>query len=252
MPDSLGAGTLVLIAFIAYATSVFHSVGGFAGGLLLTICLAPILGVKATIPVAAVALVVSNVTRVWVFRRSIDWRVFGAVFSVALPGIVAGAVLYVELPVHWVALLLGVFLVVTVPLRRYFARRNYRVGLNGLRAAALPYGLISGTTMGAGLMLAPFLLGAGLAGIRLIAVVAALGLGLNLTKTVVFGVSPLLSGELALTGVLIGLCTIPGAYTGRWIVDHTPIRVHTLFMEGFILCGAAYFLWVAAAPLLGR
>jgi len=250
MPESLTIGMLALIALIAYGTSLFHSVGGFAGGLLLAICLAPILGVKATIPVTATAMVVSNVTRVWVFRHAIDWRVFSAVFLVALPGIVVGAVLYIELPAHWVALLLGLFLIVTVPLRRYVNKRNYRVGLNGLRVAAVPYGLISGTTMGAGLMLAPFLLGAGLTGVRLIAVVAALGLGLNLTKTAVFGFSPLLTTELAFTGLLIGLCTIPGAYTGRWVVNHTPIRIHTVFMEGLILSGAAYFLWIATSDLI--
>ncbi|MDH3714658.1 MAG: sulfite exporter TauE/SafE family protein [Gammaproteobacteria bacterium] len=249
MLDSLTLGTLVLIACIAYGTALFHSVGGFAGGLLLMICLAPILGVKATIPVAAVAMVISNVTRVWVFRHAIDWQVFAAVFSVALPGIVLGAVLYIELPTHWVALLLSLFLLVTVPLRRYVNKHNYRVGLNGLRVAALPYGIISGTTMGAGLMLAPFLLGAGLAGVRLIAVVAALGFGLNLTKTVVFGFSPLLTTDLAFTGLLIGLCTIPGAYTGRWVVSNTPIRIHTVVVEGFILSGAAYFLWVTLTGL---
>jgi len=249
MLESLPLGTLVLIACIAYGTALFHSVGGFAGGLLLMICLAPILGVKATIPVAAVAMVISNITRVWVFRHSIDWQVFAAVFFVALPGIVLGAMLYIELPTHWVALLLGAFLIITVPLRRYVNKHNYRVGLNGLRMAAVPYGFISGTTMGAGLMLAPFLLGAGLAGVRLIATVAALGFGLNLTKTVVFGVSPLLTTDLALTGLLIGSCTIPGAYTGRWILNHTPIRIHTLFIEGFVLCGGVYFLWVALPGL---
>ena len=41
--DQLNHQTLVLVAVIAYGTAVCHSVGGFAGGLLLTIGLAPIL-----------------------------------------------------------------------------------------------------------------------------------------------------------------------------------------------------------------
>jgi uncharacterized membrane protein YfcA len=250
MPESLSTGTLVLIACIAYCTALFHSVGGFAGGLLMTICLTPILGVKATIPAVAVAMVISNVTRVWVFRHAIDWRVFAAVFFVALPGIVLGAVLYIELPRHWIALLLGLFLIVTVPARRYANKHNYRVGLNGLRVVAVPYGIVSGTVMGAGLMLAPFLLGAGLTGVPLIAVVASLGLGVNLTKTAVFGISPLLTLDLALTGLMIGLCTIPGAYTGRWIVSHTSIRIHTVVVEALILAGAVYFLWIAVPGLM--
>jgi uncharacterized membrane protein YfcA len=241
----LQPATILLIAVIAYGTAVFHSVGGFAGGLLLTICLAPILGVKESVPVTATALILSHCTRAWVFRRAIQWRIVAAVFVSALPGIVLGAIVYVRLPVHWVAAVLGIFLAVTVPLRRVLHSRNFKVGLGGLSAAGVPYGLISGTTIGAGMMLAPFLLGAGLFGEQLIAVVAALGLGLNLTKTVVFGISPLLTPSLALQGLLIGLCTIPGAYTGRWIVKNTPIRIHTLFMEAFVLTGAGYFLWQA-------
>lgn len=245
-PENFELVTLLLVVLIAYGTAVFHSVGGFAGGLLLTVGLAPILGVKETVPIVATAMVVSNLTRVWAFRRWVDWRAFTAIFTMALPGIILGAVLYIKLPAHYIALLLGVFLIVTVPLRRYFESRNFKVGTGGLRMIAVPYGLVSGTTMGAGMMLAPFLLGAGITGERLVAVVAALGLALNSTKTVVFGISPLLDASMALKGLLIGLCAMPGAYTGRWIVTSTPVRIHTVFMEGFLLCGAGYFLWKAA------
>ncbi len=247
--ENLDLATVALVAAIAYASAVFHSVGGFAGALLLTIGLAPVLGIKETIPVTAVAMIISNSTRCFAFRGWVPWPAFFAIFTAALPGIILGATLYITLPVHYIALVLGTFLAITVPLRHYFKRHNFEVGLNGLRAVAVPYGFVSGTVMGAGLMLGPFLLGAGIVGEHLIALIAALGLGLNITKSVVFGVSPLLDLSLALKGVAIGLCTMPGAYTGRWIVRHTPIRIHTAFMELFILCGASYFLWQAAAGL---
>ena len=238
--------TILLIILAAFGTAVFHSVGGFAGGLLLAICLAPILGVKETVPVTAAAMIISNMTRVWVFRQSVNWRVFTVVLGTALPFMILSAVIYISLPVSVVALLLGVFLMLSVPLRRVMDRRDFKVSSRGLALAAVPYGLIAGSTFGAGMMLAPFLLGAGLAGEYLIGTVAALGFGLNFTKAVVFGFSPLLTGDLLFKGVVIGLCTIPGAYVGRWIVRKTPLRIHNRFMEGFILCGSAYFLWVAA------
>ncbi len=244
--ENLEPGIYVLIAAIAFGTAVFHSVGGFAGGLMLAICLAPILGIKETVPVTAAAMIVSNSARIWVFRHSVNWRAFLCIFTAAVPGIVAGAVFYVTLPVHHVALLLGGFLIVTLPLRRYLKARNLRVGLRGLAIAGMPFGLISGTTFGAGIMLAPFLLGAGLLGESLVATVAALGFSINVTKTLVFGFSPLLTQTLAFQGALIGLCAVPGAYVGRWLLRRSPIRVHTLILETLILCGAAYFLWQAA------
>ena len=243
----LDALAMVLIVLAAFGTALIHSVGGFAGGLMLAICLAPILGVKETVPVAATAMVISNINRVWAFRHTVDWRAFASVFGAATPFIALSAFVYIKLPVHIVAIMLGLFLAAMVPLRRYMAKHDFKVGPRGLAMVAVPYGLISGSTFGAGMMLAPFLLGAGLFGEHLIGTVAAIGFGLNLTKTAVFGLSPLLDGPLLIKGAVIGLCTVPGAYVGRWIVRNTPIRVHTLYMEAFILAGASYFLWQAAA-----
>lgn len=241
----LDALSMVLIVLAAFGTAVFHSVGGFAGGLLLAICLAPILGVKETVPVTATAMIISNSNRMWAFRHSVDWRAFASVFGAAVPFIILSAIVYISLPVRVVALVLGSFLILAIPLRRHMSRREFRVGPRGLALVAVPYGLISGSTFGAGLMLAPFLLGAGLVGEHLVATVAALGFGLNLIKAAVFGYSPLLDQPLLIKGIVIGLFTIPGAYAGRWIVRRTSIRVHTHFMEVFILCGAIYFLWEA-------
>ena len=140
---------LILALAAAFGTAVFHSVGGFAGALLLAICLAPIIGVKETVPVTATAMVISNCTRVWVFRKSVDWRAFLAIFGTATPFIILSAVIYISLPVVIVALVLGVFLVLSVPLQRTMSHLNVKVRKKGLAAAAVPYGLLSGSTFGA-------------------------------------------------------------------------------------------------------
>ena len=163
--------------------------------------------------------------------------------STALPGIVIGAVIYVYLPVAAVAVILGVFLILSVPLRRLLAGRNFKVGLRGLALAGSGYGLASGTVIGAGLLLGPFLLGAGVVGESLVGVVAAFGLTVNLTKTAVFGVGELLNPQFALAGVLIGLFTVPGAYTGRWLVQRASLSRHTVLVETLLVAGGGYFLY---------
>ena len=55
--------TRVLVAISAFDTALFHSVAGFAGALLLSVCLAPLIGVKEVIPVVALAMIISNVNR---------------------------------------------------------------------------------------------------------------------------------------------------------------------------------------------
>lgn len=236
---------VVLVALAAFSSAVFHSFSGFAGGLVLAVMLAPLLGIKETVPVVATALIISNVARIWAFRKSVAVKEYLAVFLAALPFIVLSAYVYVSLPVGAVALVLGIFLLISIPLNRVLKKKEIKVGLRGLALAGVPYGIVSGSTFGAAVILAPFLIGAGLAGEMMIGTVALLGFSLNVTKTIVFGMSPLLTNELALTGVLVGLCTMPGAYVGRWLVRNTSMRVHAQFMEVFIACGGLLFLYEA-------
>ena len=235
--------TLVLVAISAFATALFHSVAGFAGALLLSVCLAPLIGVKEVVPVVALAMIISNTNRTLLFRRQINWRAYAAIMITGLPGIIFGAIVYLYLSVKAVALVLGCFLLITIPLRRYLKKRNYYVGLRGLSAAGVVYGLVSGTVFGGGMILGPFFLGAGIVGEGLVGLVAALGLTLNITKTLVFGAGELLNSRLISLGVVVGICTIPGGLLGKLIVRNSKVQVHTLVVETLMFFGGCYFLY---------
>jgi len=239
----LDALTLVLVALAAFSTALFHSVAGFAGALLLSVLLAPLIGIRAVVPVVAFAMIISNINRIFLFRDAIDWKAYRAIMVTGLPGIIAGAIVYLYLPVKAIAIVMGCFLLISIPLRRVFKKRNYKVGYRGLSAVGVVYGLISGTVFGGGMILGPFFLGAGIVGQSLVGVVAALGLTLNITKSIVFGAGSLLDQELISLGVLVGVCTIPGGMLGKWIVKNTDIEVHTVIVETLMFAGGCYFLY---------
>lgn len=235
--------TLVLVAIAAFATALFHSVAGFAGALLLSVCLAPLIGVRAVVPVVALAMIISNSNRVLLFREHINWRAYRAIMITGLPGIVFGAVVYLFLSVKAIAIVMGCFLLLSIPLRRVFKKRNYNVGYGGLSAVGVVFGVISGTVFGGGMILGPFLLGAGIVGQGLVGVVAALGLTVNITKTLVFGLGNLLDRELISLGLVVGLCTIPGGLLGKWIVKNSRVEVHTIVVEVLMFAGGCYFIY---------
>jgi len=241
----LQPSTLVFIGLGAFFSAMFHSVAGFAGGLILSVLLAPVIGIKAVVPVIAVSLLVSHTSRVWAFRKGFRWPIYRDVMTTAFPCIILGAAIYAYLPVNAVALLLGLFLVGTVPLRRLMKRYNYQVGKRSLMGVGVPFGVLSGSTVGAGMILAPFMLAVGLAGEALMGTMAAVALTVNVTKAVVFGGFAVLDSGLALAGFLVGLCTVPGNLSGRWIVRNTPIRVHVMVVESVVMAGGLYFLYAA-------
>ena len=234
--------TFILMLIAAFIASLFHTVSGFAGALIMVISLAPILGIKTVVPVVAVSALINNMTRLWVFRRDLVKPIYFSLILTALPGMVIGAFIFVYLSVQTIALALGIFMILSVPGRRLLKNRDVQVGRWGFAAIGPGYGVIAGVTMGAGLMLAPFLLGAGLVGSQIVAMTGAIGVTLNLTKVVVFGASPLLNIPLICVGLILGLCAIPAAYAGRWILQRTSIRVHTILVEVVFVVGAFFFL----------
>jgi len=235
--------TIALVAIAAFSTALFHSVAGFAGALLLSVCLVPLIGVRAVVPVVAFAMIISNCNRILLFREHINWRAYRAIMITGFPGIVFGAVVYLFLSVKAIAFVMGCFLIISIPLRRVFKKRNYNVGYGGLSAVGVVYGVVSGTVFGGGLILGPFLLGAGIVGQGIVGIVAALGLTLNVTKTLVFGIGNLLDREMIALGVIVGLCTIPGGLLGKWIVKRSSIEVHTVIVELLMFAGGCYFIY---------
>jgi uncharacterized membrane protein YfcA len=234
---------LATIAVLTFAGSVAAGLSGMGGGILIAIAITPVIGVKALIPTIAVTMTINHVARVWVFRQGVRWPPATAVLATALPATVAGSMVYVSMPPRAIAIVMGVFLIAFVPLRRYLERRAWRVGYAGLAGIGSIYGFLSGTTLGGGMLVIPALLGNGLVGAALIGTDAVIGLTILTTKVVAFGTMELLTRELALIGVLVGVVSVPGVYLARWLLDHTAVHLHTLFVELLIFGGGLSFLW---------
>jgi uncharacterized membrane protein YfcA len=243
----IGAGQLALLAAVAFVSATVSGMSGVGGGLVLAIFIAPVVGVKAVVPTVGIAALIAHVIRVWVYREAIVWRPALVMLAGAIPATLVSARFYVDLPADIIAAILGVFLLVSVPMRRLMARRDLSFGARSLGAIGVVYGLLSGTTLGGGLLVIPALLGAGLAGMALLATDAVIGLASLIAKTVVFGSFDVLTPRLVLIGCLLGACMIPGTYLARWLVVRTPIHVHVVAMEVLVVAGACSFLWRAFA-----
>lgn len=239
----VGGMQLAIIAVLTFAGSVAAGLSGMGGGILIAIAITPVIGVKALIPTIAVTMMINHVARVWVFRHGVQWPPASAVLITALPATIAGSMVYVSLPPRAIAIVMGVFLIAFVPLRRYLARRAWRVGQMGLAGIGSVYGFLSGTTLGGGMLVIPALLGNGLVGTALIGTDAVIGLTILTTKVAAFGTMELLSPRLALIGVLVGVFSVPGVYLARWMLDHTAVHLHTIFVEMLIFGGGLSFLW---------
>lgn len=241
--ESISLATFALIAAVAVFAAIVSGMSGFGGGLIISAFLAPIIGVKALVPVIGVIMLLNNASRVWFYREALDWKTAGLVVACAAPTAVIGAIIYVELNVTVISLILGCVLIGSVPLRRALEHRQIRFNKTGLAAFGGLFGFLNATMVGTGLLVVPVLMGAGLLSQALLATDAAIAIGVNIIKAVVFGSFDVLTWELTIAAIIVGLCTVPGSWLAAWIVRRTEVRLHTLFMEGLIILGGLSFFW---------
>jgi uncharacterized membrane protein YfcA len=243
----VGAEQFALIGVVALAGSILGGLAGYGTGLVVPIFLAPVVGIANVVPVMAVGMIFANGSRVAAFWREIHWPYARRILLVGLPACVAGAYAYTLLEARWVALLLGTFFVISVPVRRLLARAGWRLQARGVTVAGAGFGFINGSMTGVGLLLISMLMAAGLQGAALIATDAIVSVIMGAAKIVLFGSVARLNFDLALAGVLIGFCTMPGAFVARRLLALVPLKVHTAFMDVVVLAGGASFLWRAGS-----
>jgi len=239
----LDAPTLAAVAALALGAAVIGGMGGFGTGVILTAALVPLIGVKAVVPVLAVAGVIINAGRFWFYRRSLERRALGIVLAASLPFLVLGTWLYSILDARAIGTILGLAVMASVPLRRILKAREVVLETRGLAVGAGVFGLASGVTTGTGVILVSLLLGSGLAGPAVLATDALTTIALDLCKAALFQRFDLLDAQAFSTGLVIGFATIPGSALAAWLVTRIGAKLHVLFMEALILCGGGFMLW---------
>lgn len=235
----------LLVALVAFAASVLGGLAGYGTGLVLPVVLAPVVGVTNVVPVMALAMLLNNGSRVAAFWRDVQWPHVRRMLALGLPACALGAYGFTLLDARWVAALIGSFLLASVPLRRALQRANYQLGARAQVGSGAVFGFINGGLTGAGVILISLLMAAGVQGAALIATDATVSVLMGLLKVLIFGSLERLDASLAVTGLLIGLCTMPGAFVARRLMNLIPMRVHTRVMEVVVVAGGLGFLWRA-------
>ena len=235
--------TLAAVAALALGAAVIGGIGGFGTGIILTAALTPLIGVKQVIPVLAVAGVIINAGRFWFYRASLDRRALVIVLGYALPFLVLGVWIYSILDARALGTVLGLLILASVPVRRLLLRKNIVLGKTGLAVGAGVFGLASGVATGTGVILVSLLLGAGLTGPAVLATDALVTIALDFCKAALFQRFDLLDPAALVTGIAIGLASIPGSALAAFLVRRLDAHLHVLFMEGLIVVGGLSMLW---------
>ncbi len=236
---------LLLVAIVALIASVIGGVSGYGNGALMPLILVPMIGAAPVVPIIAIAALFNNFGRVSAFFKYLDRRraLIGVVAS--LPTCVLGAWGYTFLTGKGAALVIGLMLILSVPLRRLLKHHAIRVGDCGFAVGAAGYGVVVGGTAGSGVIMLSLLMAAGLEGAAVVATDAAISIVVSVTKVMVFCFAGALTAQTIALALLIGVIAFPGAFLARLFVERMPVHVHTAILDFIVLLGGAMMIVAA-------
>ncbi|MEM8947909.1 MAG: TSUP family transporter [Pseudomonadota bacterium] len=154
-----------MIALAAFAGSLVSGLGGFGGGFIIVIVLTPVVGAKAVVPLIAVYAICGNISRAFIYRKTVAWMPAVHFTLASLPGIYLGARFLKEIPESVFLGFMGSILILILPARHYIKKTSFEPGLKTITGLGLLFGFMSGAAAGSGMLVIAFLNSIGLSGL---------------------------------------------------------------------------------------
>jgi uncharacterized membrane protein YfcA len=239
-----GTAEWLILGATAIVGSTIGGVAGFGTGVIMIPAIAWSVGVKAAVPVLTVCMLVGNSARVWFSRGEIEWRVVAAFLVGAVPMTIVGASLYTRIDSEWISRILGAFMILAVPLRRWLTHSGVNVQLRHFPLVGAGFGFLSAIVGGVGPIMTPFFLSHGLRKGRYLATDALCTVGTYITRGIMFRRADLLTTPLILVGLYIGVVMIAGAWIGRRLIDRMSEKIFLRILEILLVVfGLQFLLW---------
>ncbi|MEO0410772.1 MAG: sulfite exporter TauE/SafE family protein [Pseudomonadota bacterium] len=238
--------------FVAgFVTWTISTLSGGGGAMTLVPVISFVMGAQAVAPVVTVAMVVGSLGRFAIFRAHIDWRIVRWALPGAIAGAALGGFLFSVLPVDWLQLALGLFLISTV-VQEYFGQSHTRLEVRPWFFAPV-YFCVAGLSavMGAiGPVMNVLFLNAGILKERMVGTKTAISLPMQLTKLISYFAFGVLSPEYAIAGLVVGIgASLSNGLSRRILAGMSDTRFRYITIAFMVLAGLA-MAWKQRALIL--
>jgi uncharacterized protein len=224
-----------LVLPLGVLAGMLTTVAGIGGGLVITLVLAAAWEPHAALAVAAPALLLGNVHRLWLHRAEVDRSAALLLAGPALVGALAGGLVAAALPeatLRWLLLVVTVLALLRELGVGWLPRaRPWLVG------GGVLVGVTTATSGAGGLLLAPLMLGAGLRGLPFIATGAVVGTSMHVAQSLAFGSTGMLGPRQLPVALALGAAILLGNVAGRKLRPRLGERTSHRLTWGTLLAG---------------
>jgi len=168
---------------------------------------------QSALAVTAPALLVGNAHRALMFRNQLRRRLSGPLVLGALPGALLGGLFAVAIPaavLHWLMLAMA-----TLAVLRAVGWLRFTVPARSLGLVGFGAGGLCATSGGAGFLVAPALLSAGLKGERFVATAATGAVAMHLGRMIGYGAGGLITTSTLANATLLAVAITAGNTAGK-------------------------------------
>jgi len=229
-------------AVVAFLASILSGVAGFGGAMIFLPFLIATYGVRASVPILTVSVLMGNASRVYLNRRELDLKLVAWFSAGSLPLALLGSFVYVSLPTLWIKKAIGLFLIVTVILQQI--KRDFRLNKHWV---FLPLGAVTGFLSalmgGVGPVSSPFFLAFGLTKEAFVGTEALCATGMHLVKSIAYNRLNVLNQRELLAGLSFGAVMTLGSYVAKRILERISRRAFLILVE-VLLVGIGLYLLI--------
>jgi len=237
--------TYLLVLTVGLIAGTISGIVGFGSSIMLMPVLVIAFGPLEAVPIMAVAAIMANLSRVAVWWRVIDWRAVVVYALTGIPAAALGARTLLVLPPRLVEVVLGVFFIAMIPMRRWLAARNFKLRLWHLGVVGAVIGFLTGIVVSTGPINTPFFLAYGLLKGAFLGTEAMASLAVYISKSLVFRSYDALPLTAIAQGLIIGCSLTVGSFIAKRFVLSLEPEKFRLLMDALLLASGMTMLWTA-------
>lgn len=212
----MAGGVLIFLMLVAIIASCISAIFGLAGGAVFFSALVWMVDAKTAIPIHSGVQLISNLSRIAVYFRQVQWRIALYFSILLLPGAYLGSMLFSLFNSQVMEALIGVFIILTVFIPKQVGGKSKpsRFLVIGFISAFL--GMIVAVT---GPLIASFFNASGVRKEELVATKSVCQGITQLAKVIVFSAVLKFDFQEYLTAFLwLGLAALIGTFIGKKVI----------------------------------
>lgn len=230
----------IILIVVGFVAGLLSGAVGFGGGMILLPVITSFYGIEVAVPVSTIAQLMSNLSKVGMGIRQVQWRQVGLFLVFAAPLTALGAFGFAVVPKQLMTRVLSVSLIVFA-IMKLTGKLNLPRSKTTVLAGGGITGLINGLLGISGPLSSAVFLTLGLTPVAYIASEAAAATAMHIIKIIMYGKLNLVNVDICLNGLYIGIAMMAGNFIALRFIKNIKKKTYQRIVASVMI---AVSLWL--------